>query len=95
MSEYASQYVIAVPHSHLSPDLILDAPAGTDDFLVVFGDDTEARAQLLHDDAGRPVLRVGGYMTSQGTVIAEQLWSVREAARHGDRLRLRIGRSLP
>ena len=95
VSEHASQYVIAVPHSHLSPGLILDAPAGADDFLVVFGDDTESRAQLLHDDAGRPVLRVGGYMTARGTVVDERLWSVREAARHGDRLRLRLGHSLP
>ncbi|MCK2219114.1 hypothetical protein MF672_035755 [Actinomadura sp. ATCC 31491] len=90
-----SEYVIEIPYSHLYPGLILDAPADTDDFLVLFGDDTESRAQLMRDEAGRPVLRVGGYMTARGTVIDERLWSVRETARHGDRLRLRLGRSLP
>ncbi|MEW9550790.1 hypothetical protein [Nonomuraea sp. NPDC050783] len=91
MSEHVSEYIIQVQHSRLEPDLILDAPAGTDDFLIAFGDDTESRAQLLRDEAGRPVLRVGGYMTAEGTVVKERLWTVSEAARHGDRLRLRLG----
>ncbi|GAA3589678.1 hypothetical protein GCM10022419_085190 [Nonomuraea rosea] len=90
-----SEYVIEVPYSHLYPGLILDAPADTDDFLVLFGDDSESRAQLLNDDTGRPVLRMGGYMTARGTVIDERVWTVRESVQHGNRLRLRLGRSLP
>ncbi|MEV1175245.1 hypothetical protein [Nonomuraea sp. NPDC049784] len=90
-----STYVIEIPYSHLYPGLILDAPADTDDFLVQFGDDSESRAQLLRDETGRPVLRMGGYMTAKGTVIDERVWSVHETVRHGDRLRLRLGRSLP
>ncbi|MEQ4721572.1 hypothetical protein [Nonomuraea sp. B19D2] len=73
---------------------MLDAPAGTDDFLVQFGDDSESRARLLRDDTGRPVLRLGGYMTAGGTVVDERVWTVRETVRHGDRIRLRLGRSL-
>ncbi|MFC4120793.1 hypothetical protein [Nonomuraea zeae] len=90
-----SEYVIEVRYSHLFPGLILDAPADTDDFLVLFGDDSESRAQLLSDDTGRPVLRMGGYMTAKGTVIDERVWTVRERVQRGDRIRLRLGRSLP
>ncbi|WP_188193277.1 hypothetical protein [Nonomuraea sp. SYSU D8015] len=90
-----SEHVIEVPYSHLHPGLILDAPADTDDFLVLFGDDSESRAKLLRDDTGRPVLRLGGYMTARGTVIDERVWTVREAARHGNRVHLRLGHSLP
>ncbi|MEO3868003.1 hypothetical protein ABGB18_04145 [Nonomuraea sp. B12E4] len=86
-----SQYLIEVPYSHLYPGLILDAPAGADDFLVLFGDDSESRAQLISDGTGRPVLRMGGYMTATGTVIDERLWTVRESVRHGDRVHLRLG----
>ncbi|MGP3917816.1 hypothetical protein OHA25_41710 [Nonomuraea sp. NBC_00507] len=89
-----SRHVVQIPYSHLHPGLILDAPAGAHDFLVHFGDDSESRAQLLRDDTGRPVLRMGGYMTAQGTVVDERVWTVREAARHGDHIRLRLGRSL-
>ncbi|MFI7638006.1 hypothetical protein [Nonomuraea sp. NPDC049400] len=89
-----STYVIEIPYSHLYPGLVLDAPAGADDFLVQFGDDSESRAQLLRDDTGRPVLRLGGYMTAGGTVVDERVWTVRETVRHGDRLRLRLGRPL-
>ncbi|GAA3151878.1 hypothetical protein GCM10020001_089270 [Nonomuraea salmonea] len=60
-----------------------------------FGDDSESRAQLLHDHTGRPVLRMGGYMTANGTVIDERVWTIRESARHGPRLHLRLGDSLP
>ncbi|MGW0811020.1 hypothetical protein [Nonomuraea sp. NPDC002799] len=90
-----STHVIEIAYSHLYPGLILDAPAGTDDFLVLFGDDSESRAQLLRDTTGRPVLRMGGYMTAKGTVIDERVWTVRESVQHGDRIRLRLGRSLP
>jgi hypothetical protein len=90
-----SEYVIEVPYSHLYAGLILDAPADTDDFLVLFGDDSESRAQLLSDDTGHPVLRMGGYMTARGTVIDERVWTVRERVQHGGRVRLRLGRSLP
>ncbi|MEV4569671.1 hypothetical protein AB0K12_38415 [Nonomuraea sp. NPDC049419] len=84
-----------MPYSHLHPGLVLDAPADTHDFLVLFGDDSESRAQLLHDHTGRPVLRMGGYMTANGTVIDERVWTIRESARHGPRLHLRLGDSLP
>lgn len=90
-----SEYVIEVPYSHLYPGLVLDAPAHAGDFLVLFADDSESRAQLLGDDTGRPVLRVGGYMTTSGTVIDERVWTVRETERNGDRLRIRLGRALP
>jgi hypothetical protein len=89
------EHVIEVPYSHLHPGLVLDAPAGAADFLVQFGDESESRAQLLRDDTGRPVLRLGGYMTAKGTVIDERVWTVRESVRYGDRIRLRLGRSLP
>ncbi|MBF8185133.1 hypothetical protein ITP53_05140 [Nonomuraea sp. K274] len=90
-----SEHLIEVPYSHLHPGLILDAPAGTDDFLVLFGDDSESRARLMRDDTGRPVLRMGGYMTARGTVIGEHVWTVRETLRYGDRVHLRLGHSLP
>ncbi|KAB8189866.1 hypothetical protein FH608_038395 [Nonomuraea phyllanthi] len=90
-----SEHVIDVPSSHLYPGLVLDAPAGAADFLVLFGDDSESRAQLLRDDTGRPVLRMGGYMTAQGTVVDERVWTLRETLQHGDRVRLRLGPSLP
>ncbi|MGI5291355.1 hypothetical protein ACQEVF_49720 [Nonomuraea polychroma] len=90
-----TRHVVQIPYSHLHPGLILEAPADAPDFLVLFGDDSESRAQLLRDDTGRPVLRMGGYMTAHGTVIDERVWTVRETARHGDRVRLRLGRSLP
>ncbi|NJP88374.1 hypothetical protein HCN51_02680 [Nonomuraea sp. FMUSA5-5] len=89
------EHVIQVPHSHLYPGLILDAPADAHDFLVLFGDESESRAQLLRDDTGRPVLRMGGYMTARGTVVDERVWTVRESVQRGDRIRLRLGRSLP
>ncbi|MEV3982983.1 hypothetical protein ACIBK9_08390 [Nonomuraea sp. NPDC050227] len=89
------EYVIEVPSSHLYPGLVLEAPADAEDFLVLFTDDSESRAQLLGDASGRPVLRVGGYMTTNGTVIDERVWTVRETLRTGDRLRIRLGRSLP
>ncbi|TDD17915.1 hypothetical protein [Nonomuraea diastatica] len=90
-----TEHVVEVPYSHLYPGLVLDAPAGAFDFLVLFGDDSESRAQLVSDDTGRPVLRMGGYMTARGTVIDERVWTVRESVRHGNRVRLRLGRSLP
>ncbi|SDI42466.1 hypothetical protein [Nonomuraea jiangxiensis] len=90
-----SHYLIEVPYPHLYPGLILDAPAEVDDFLVLFGDGSESRAQLISDATGRPVLRMGGYMTAAGTVIDERVWTVRESARHGDRLHLRLGEPLP
>ncbi|MFI7612428.1 hypothetical protein ACIBP6_14505 [Nonomuraea terrae] len=90
-----SELLVEVPYSHLHPGLLLDAPADTVDFLVVFGDESEARAQLLRDHAGRPLLRVGGYMTAKGTVIGERVWTVREVIRQGDRVRLRLGSALP
>ncbi|MER7499285.1 hypothetical protein AB0L05_05440 [Nonomuraea pusilla] len=90
-----NDHVISVPHSHLHPGLVLDAPDGIDDFVVLFSDDSEARARLLGDESGRPVLRVGGYMTTAGTVVDEKVWTVREALRGGGRLRLRLGRALP
>ncbi|NRQ39525.1 hypothetical protein HII36_48015 [Nonomuraea sp. NN258] len=93
MSEL-SERVIEVPYSHLYPGIVLDAPAGTDDFLILFADDSESRVQLLADDTGRPVLRVGGYMTARGTVVDERVWTVRETVRDGGRVRLRLGRSL-
>ncbi|MFG1695243.1 hypothetical protein [Nonomuraea sp. NPDC049309] len=89
-----SEHVIEVPYSHLRPGLILDAPAGTHDFLVLLGD-TESRAQLLNDDTGRPLLRVGGYMTADGTVVDERVWTVRDLVRHGTRLHLHLGPSIP
>jgi hypothetical protein len=88
-------HVIRIPESHLSPGLILDAPAEPVDFLLVFGDDAaESRARLLTDDTGRPVLRVGGYVTALGAVVQERLWTVREMAPRDGHLRLRLGRSL-
>ncbi|MEV0163194.1 hypothetical protein ACGFJC_04630 [Nonomuraea fuscirosea] len=90
-----TDHVIEVAYSHLYPGLILDAPADAADFLVLFGDDSESRAQLLRDSTGRPVLRMGGYMTAKGTVIDERVWTVRETVQRGNRLRLRLGRSLP
>ncbi|MEV0389136.1 hypothetical protein [Nonomuraea sp. NPDC050643] len=90
------EYLIQVPDARLSPGLVLDAPAGVDDFLVMFGDDeTEARAQLLTDHAGRPLLRMGGYMKADGSVVDERVWTVTETERHGDRVRLRLGDALP
>ncbi|NUR91213.1 MAG: hypothetical protein HOY71_44675 [Nonomuraea sp.] len=90
-----SEYVTEVSSSHLYPGLVLDAPAHAEDFLVLFADDSESRAQLLGDASGRTVLRVGGYMTARGTVVDERVWTVRETERLGDRLRIRLGRSLP
>ncbi|MEV1242859.1 hypothetical protein [Nonomuraea sp. NPDC049750] len=88
-------HVIRIPESHLSPGLILDAPADPVDFLLVFGgDDAESRARLLTDNTGRPVLRVGGYVTGRGTVVQERLWAVREMAPRDGHLRLRLGDSL-
>ncbi|TDE41693.1 hypothetical protein E1295_29045 [Nonomuraea mesophila] len=90
-----NEHVVEVPYSHLYPGLVLDAPAGAHDFLVLFGDESESRAQLVSDDTGRPVLRMGGYMTARGTVIDERMWTVRESVRHGNRIRLRLGRAVP
>ncbi|WP_460780310.1 hypothetical protein [Nonomuraea fastidiosa] len=89
-----SEHVIEVPSSHLRPGLVLDVPAGTRDFLVLIGD-TDSRAQLLNDETGRPLLRVGGYMTADGAVIDERVWTVRESVRHGNRLHLHLGPSIP
>ncbi|MEV4112786.1 hypothetical protein [Nonomuraea sp. NPDC049695] len=89
-----SIYVIEVPDSHLRPGLWFELPADTDDFLVQFGADAESRAQLLRDDTGRPVLRMGGYMTATGAVVDEAVWTVSETVRDGDRVRLRIGHAL-
>ncbi|SEG97161.1 hypothetical protein SAMN05444920_110240 [Nonomuraea solani] len=89
------EYLIQVSHERLSSGLVLDAPADTDDFLVVLGDETEARAQLLSDHTGRPLLRMGGYMTGNGSVVDECVWTVTETTRQGDRVRLRLGDALP
>ncbi|MFG2074262.1 hypothetical protein SAMN05421874_103318 [Nonomuraea maritima] len=89
-----SELLVEIPYSHLHPGLILDAPAGTTDFLVVFGDGSEARAELLRDHADRPLLRVGGYVTAHGAVSDERVWTIREIAPHGDRDRIRLGDAL-
>lgn len=89
-----SEHVAEVAYSHLYPGLLVDAPAGAGDFLVPFGDDSESRARLLRDAAGRPSLRVDGYTTARGTVIGERVWTVRASERRGDRVRLRLGQAL-
>jgi len=89
-----SEHVIEVPSSRLRPGVILDAPAGTRDLLIQLGD-AECRAQLLNDDAGRPLLVAGGYMTADGTVVGERVWTIRESVRHGPRLHLHLGPAIP
>ncbi|MDA0636834.1 hypothetical protein OUY22_25780 [Nonomuraea sp. MCN248] len=76
--------------AHLASGMILDAPLEYDDFLLQFGDETEARAELVH--AGeRPLLVVGGYMTMDGTVVDECTWMISEVTVRGDRRILRLG----
>jgi hypothetical protein len=87
--------LIQTPHARLSPGMILDAPQEFDDFLLELGGDTESRAEFLLDDAGRPVLRVGGYMTMDGTVIPECVWTITEISVHAGRRLLRLGTPLP
>lgn len=89
-----NDHAIRIPDSHLYPGLILDTPADPADFMLVFADDSESRVQLVHDDTGRPVLRVGGYVTTRGDVVQERVWTVREMAPRDGHLRLRLGRPL-
>ncbi|HLU75943.1 MAG TPA: hypothetical protein VKZ82_27450 [Nonomuraea sp.] len=77
----------------LAPGMILDAPLEHDDFILRFGDDTEARAELVRHGP-RPVLIVGGYMTMDGTVVDERTWTVREVTESGGRRVLRLGEPL-
>ncbi|WP_049573987.1 hypothetical protein [Nonomuraea sp. SBT364] len=76
---------------HLAPGMILDAPVEYDDLLLRFGDDCESRAELLRDETGRPILRVGGYMTMDGTVVAERVWTVSELIESAGRRLIRLG----
>ncbi|MEV4839921.1 hypothetical protein AB0K05_35830 [Nonomuraea sp. NPDC049486] len=78
---------------HLAPGMILDAPLDYDDFILGFGDETEARAELFFI-GGRPLLVVGGYMTMDGTVVDERMWTVSEVTVSGDRRILRLGHPL-
>ncbi|MFD1535608.1 hypothetical protein [Nonomuraea guangzhouensis] len=89
-----NDHVIRIPDSHLRPGLILDTPADPADFLLIFADGSESRVQLVHDDTGRPVLRVGGYVTTRGDVVQERVWTVREMAPRDGHLRLRLGHSI-
>lgn len=86
-------HLIQTTRPHLAPGMILDAPQEYDDFLLRFGDDTEVRAELLRQE-GRPLLRVGGYMTMDGTVVQERVWAVREVIERDGRRLLRLGQSL-
>lgn len=89
-----SAYLVQTTDPHLAPGMILDAPAHNDDFLLNFADDTEVRAELIRDDDGRPLVRVGGYMTMDGTVVAERLWTVREVLEQEGRRLVRLGEPL-
>jgi hypothetical protein len=89
-----NDHVIRIPRPHLAPGLVLDGLVDPADFLLVFDDDSESRAQLVLDDTGRSVLRVGGYMTTRGDVVEERVWTIREMVRRNGHLRLRLGRSL-
>jgi hypothetical protein len=89
-----SAYLVQTTGTHLRPGMVLDAPAYYDDFLLDFGDDTETRAQLIRDDHGRPLVRVGGYMTMDGTVVAERLWTVQEVLEQDGRRLVRLGDAL-
>ncbi|MFG1946813.1 hypothetical protein [Nonomuraea sp. NPDC048826] len=77
----------------LASGMILDAPLDYDDFILQFGDETEARAELVLF-GGRPLLVVGGYMTMDGTVVDECRWTVSEVTVRGDRRMLRLGQPL-
>jgi hypothetical protein len=83
-------HLFPISSPHLAPDMILDAPLAHDDFILQFGDETEARAELIYL-GGRPLLIVGGYMTMDGTVVGERRWTVREETISGDRRMLRLG----
>jgi len=87
-------HLIHTTRAELSPGMILDAPTETDDFLLQFGDETESRALFLRGEGGRPVLKVSGYMTMDGTVVAECLWSVREVVERDGRRMLRLGQPM-
>ncbi|WP_336205350.1 hypothetical protein [Nonomuraea sp. LPB2021202275-12-8] len=84
-------HLVQTSRTHLAPGMVLDAPVDFDDFLLDFGDDTESRAQLLRDDSGRPLIRVGGYMTMDGTVVAERVWTVVELLERDGRRLVRLG----
>ncbi|MEU4575710.1 hypothetical protein [Nonomuraea sp. NPDC023979] len=86
--------LIETSDPRLAPGMILDAPVEFDDLLLRFGDDSESRAKLALDDTGRPVLRVGGYMTMDGTVVAERVWTVSEVVERGGRRLIRLGHPL-
>ncbi|MBN6058531.1 hypothetical protein JYK22_41815, partial [Nonomuraea sp. RK-328] len=86
--------LVKIAHPRLHPDLTMEAPADPSDFLLLFTDDTEARAQLVRDDTGRPVLRVGARMRPDGAVVDEEIWTVRELVRRPGLTVVRLGDTL-
>ncbi len=87
-------HLVQTTRTRLTPGMVLDAPASLDDFLLDLGDDTETRAQLIRDPQDRPLIRVGGYMTMDGTVVAERVWTVQEVLEQDGRRLVRLGEPL-
>ncbi|MDR8410269.1 hypothetical protein [Nonomuraea sp. 3-1Str] len=89
-----NDHLVKIAHPRLQPGLAMEAPADPSDFLLLFTDETESRARLVRDDTGRPVLRVGARMRLDGTVVDEQVWTVRELVRRPGLTLIRLGEAL-
>ncbi|MEV0198959.1 hypothetical protein [Nonomuraea sp. NPDC050691] len=89
-----NDHLVKIAHPRLHPGLAMEAPADPSDFLLLFTDDTEARAQLVRDDTGRPALRVGARMRPDGSVVDEEIWTVRELVRRPGLTVIRLGDAL-
>ncbi|GAA2293070.1 hypothetical protein GCM10010149_45960 [Nonomuraea roseoviolacea subsp. roseoviolacea] len=86
-----NDHLVKIAHPRLRPGLAMEAPVDPSDFLLLFTDDTEARARLVRDDTGRPVLRVGARMRLDGTTVDEEIWTVRELVRRPGLTVIRLG----